>query len=39
MYYKKYNAIVQYSDQSHLGCVEHGFEVNKTHTSIKKTTH
>ena len=25
----------QYND--HLVCVEHGFVVNKTHTSIKKT--
>ena len=24
----------QYNDQSHLVCVEHGFVVNKTHTSI-----
>ena len=38
MYYKKYNATVQYNEQSHLVCVEHGFVVNKTHTSIKKTT-
>ena len=29
----------QYNDQSHLVCVEHGFVVNKTHTSIKKTVH
>ena len=27
----------QYSDQSHLVCVEHGFVVNKINTSIKKT--
>ena len=26
----------QYNDQSHLVSVEHGFVVNKTHTSIKK---
>ena len=29
----------QYNDQSHLVCVEHGFVVNKIHTSIKKTVH
>ena len=29
----------QYNDQPHLMCVEHGFVVNKTHTSIKKTVH
>ena len=28
----------QYIDQSHLVCVEHGFVVNKIHTSIKNTT-
>ena len=27
----------QYNDQSHFVCVKHGFVVNKTHTSIKKT--
>ena len=27
----------QYNDQSHLVCVEHGFVVNKTHTSNKNT--
>ena len=31
--------IKQYNDQSHLVCVEHGFVVNKTHTSIMKTVH
>ena len=31
--------IKQYNDQSHLVCVEHGFEVNKTHTFIKMTVH
>ena len=29
----------QYNDQSYLVCVEHGFIVNKTHTSFKKTVH
>ena len=29
----------QYNDQSHLVCVELGFVVNKTHTSIEKTVH
>ena len=29
----------KYNDQSHLVCVEHGFVVNKIHTSIKKTVH
>ena len=29
----------QYNDQSHLVCVEHGFVVNKIHTSITKTVH
>ena len=29
----------QYNDQSRLVCVEHGYVVNKTHTSIKKTAH
>ena len=29
----------QYNDQSYLVCVEHGFVVNKIHTSIKKTMH
>ena len=27
----------QCNDQSHLVCVEHGFVVNKTRTSIKRT--
>ena len=27
------------NDQSHLVCVEHGFVVNKIHTSINKTVH
>ena len=29
----------QTNDHSHLVCVEHGFIVKKTHTSIKKTAH
>ena len=29
----------QYNDKSHLMCGKHGFEVNKTYTSIKKTAH
>ena len=29
----------QNNDQPHLMCVEHGFVVNKTHTSIKKTVY
>ena len=29
----------QYNDQSHSVFVEHGFLVNKIHTSIKKTVH
>ena len=28
-----------YNDQLHLVYVEHGFVVNKIHTSIKKTVH
>ena len=31
--------IKQYNDQSRLVCVEHGFVVIKTHTSITKTVH
>ena len=29
----------QYNDQSHLVCVEQGFVLHKTNTSVKKTAH
>ena len=29
----------QYNDQSHLGCVENEFVVNKIHSSIKETVY